>query len=65
MDLQEVNAGLMPEWKYKMKWQGLTEEEAKREVAEISGGGLSFEDEEDNLIDDASTTPNNDDLAEE
>lgn len=63
IDLQEVNAGLMPEWKYKMKWQGLTEEEAKREVAETSGGGLSFEDEEDedNPIDDASTNPNNDD----
>ena len=53
----------MPEWKYKMKWQGLTAEEAKREVAEMSGGGLSFEDEEDedNPIDDASTNTNNDD----
>ena len=31
IDLQEVNAGLMPEWKYKVKWQGMSEEEAKRD----------------------------------
>lgn len=32
IDLQEVNAGLMPEWKYKVKWQGMTEEEAKEKL---------------------------------
>ena len=49
IDLQEVNAGLMPEWKYKVKWQGMTEEEAKREVAE-STEGIGYEDidEDDN-----------------
>lgn len=49
IDLQEVNAGLMPEWKYKVKWQGMTEEEAKREVAESSEGiGYDDIDEDDN-----------------
>ena len=39
----------MPEWKYKVKWQGMTEEEAKREVAE-STEGIGYEDidEDDN-----------------
>ena len=46
IDLQEVNAGLMPEWKYKVKWQGMTEEEAKREVAE-SSEGIEYDDEDD------------------
>ena len=46
IDLQEVNIGLMPEWKYKMKWQGLTEQQAKAEVAESSSNGLEYDDEE-------------------
>lgn len=32
-DMQEVNTGLMPKWKYKVKWQGMTEEQAKAEIA--------------------------------
>ena len=49
IDLQEVNADLMPEWKYKVKWQGMSEEEAKREVAESSEGiGYDDIDEDDN-----------------
>ena len=47
IDLQEVNAGLMPEWKYKVKWQGMSEEEAKREVAENSDEGIEYDDEDD------------------
>ncbi|WP_286154390.1 phage portal protein [Thomasclavelia cocleata] len=47
IDLQEVNAGLMPEWKYKMKWQGLTEQQAKAEVTELSGNGLEYDDDEE------------------
>ena len=47
IDLQEVNAGLMPEWKYKVKWQGMSEEEAKREVAENSDEGIEYDDDED------------------
>ena len=45
--LQEVNADLMPEWKYKVKWQGMSEEEAKREVAENSDEGIEYDDDED------------------
>lgn len=42
-DLQEVRDGLLPEWKYKVKWQGLTEDQAK---AEVSGDkGITYEDE--------------------
>lgn len=37
MDMQEVNAGLMPKWRYAMKWQGMTEEQAKAEYSEIKG----------------------------
>lgn len=47
IDLQEVNAGLMPEWKYKMKWQGLTEQQAKAEIAESSSNGLEYDDDEE------------------
>ena len=47
IDLQEVNAGLMPEWKYKVKWQGMSEEEAKREVAENSDDGIEYDDADD------------------
>lgn len=43
IDLQEVNAGLMPKWRYKMKWQGMTEEEAKAEVEEEKERGIEFE----------------------
>ena len=43
IDLQEVNAGLMPEWKYKVKWQGMTEDEAKAEVEETKKIGIEFE----------------------
>ena len=32
-DMQEVREGLMPKWKYKVKWQGLSEEQAKAELA--------------------------------
>ena len=37
----------MPEWKYKVKWQGMSEEEAKREVAENSDEGIEYDDDED------------------
>lgn len=42
-DLQDVRDGLLPKWKYKMKWQGLSEEQAKSELSDDSG--LSYEDE--------------------
>ena len=51
IDLQEVNAGLMPEWKYKVKWQGMSEE-AKREVAENSDEGVEYDDEDDDTEED-------------
>lgn len=35
-DMQEVTVGLLPMWKYKMKWQGLTKEEALNEIEDIS-----------------------------
>lgn len=41
-DMQEVNNGLMPKWKYKVKWQGMTEEQAKAEIAEEDSGGLEY-----------------------
>lgn len=41
-DLQEVNAGLMPKHRYKMKWQGLTEDEAKEELREDVNMGIEF-----------------------
>ena len=52
IDLQEVNAGLMPEWKYKGKWQGMSEEEAKREVAENSDEGVEYDEEDDDTEED-------------
>ena len=52
IDLQEVNAGLMPEWKYKVKLQGMSEEEAKREVAENSDEGIEYDDEDDDTEED-------------
>ena len=52
IDLQEVNAGLMPELKYKVKWQGMSEEEAKREVAENSDEGVEYDDEDDDTEED-------------
>ena len=47
IDLQEVNDGLMPEWKYKVKLQGMSEEEAKREVAENSDEGIEYDDDDE------------------
>lgn len=41
-DMQEVNNGLMPKWKYKVKWQGLTEEQAKAEIADEDGEGIDY-----------------------
>ena len=35
-DLQDVSIGALPFWKYIMKWQGLTEEEAKAQAAETT-----------------------------
>ncbi|WP_300628116.1 phage portal protein [uncultured Thomasclavelia sp.] len=45
-DMQEVNNGLLPKWKYKMKWQGLTEEQAKAELQEDDStpSGLIYSD---------------------
>lgn len=43
MDMQEVTAGLLPRWRYKMKWQGLTEEQAKAEAAEEETTGIGYE----------------------
>lgn len=42
-DLQEVRDGLLPEWKYKVKWQGMTETQAKAELS--SNKGITFGDE--------------------
>ena len=42
-DLQDVRDGLLPKWKYKMKWQGLSEEQAKAELSDDSG--ILYEDE--------------------
>lgn len=42
-DLQDVRDGLLPKWKYKMKWQGLSEEQAKAELSDDIG--ISYEDE--------------------
>lgn len=41
-DMQEVNNGLMPKWKYKVKWQGLTEEQAKAEIADEVEEGIEY-----------------------
>ena len=41
----------MPEWKHKVKWQGMSEEEAKREVAE-SSEGIGYDDEDDDTEED-------------
>lgn len=45
-DLQEVRDGLMTKWEYRMKWYGETEEKAKKMIAEISGEGTGFTDDE-------------------
>lgn len=45
-DLQEVKDGLMTKWEYRMKWYGETEEKAKEMIAEISGEGTGFTDDE-------------------
>lgn len=37
MDMQEYNAGLLPKWRYAMKWQGMSEEQAKSEYPEEKG----------------------------
>ena len=42
--MQEVAAGLLPKWRYKMKWQGLTKEQAKAEVNEENEKGIEYED---------------------
>ncbi len=42
-DMQEVNNGLMPKWKYKVKWQGLTEEQAKAEIADEDETGIEYD----------------------
>ena len=44
IDMQEVAAGLLPKWRYKMKWQGLTKEQAKAEVNEENEKGIEYED---------------------
>lgn len=41
-DMQEVREGLMPKWKYKVKWQGLTEKQAKVELAAEEAKGIDF-----------------------
>ena len=41
-DMQEVREGLMPKWKYKVKWQGLTEKQAKAELAAEELQGIDF-----------------------
>lgn len=41
-DMQEVNTGLMPKWKYKVKWQGMTEEQAKAEIAYEDEAGIDY-----------------------
>lgn len=41
-DMQEVLNGLLPKWKYKVKWQGLTEEQAKAEIDEEEKTGIDF-----------------------
>lgn len=43
-DMQEVNNGLLPKWKYKVKWQGLTEEQAKAEIADENESGIEYVD---------------------
>lgn len=42
IDLQEVNAGLLPRWKYKVKWQGMSEQEAKAEEDNTNQDGVEF-----------------------
>lgn len=46
-DLQDVREGLLPKWKYKVKWQGLSEKQAKAEIEESEGGGIGFDDDGD------------------
>lgn len=41
-DLQEVNAGLMQKWEYRVKWYGDDEQTAKAVLSESAPGGLSF-----------------------
>ena len=53
-DLQDVREGLLPKWKYKVKWQGLSEEQAKAELKSEESTGISFpgEDEIDDIPED-------------
>ena len=46
-DLNDVNAGLMAKWEYRVKWYGEDEDSAKMMVDEINGSapGLTFGDE--------------------
>ena len=37
-DMQQVREGLLPKWKLKVKWQGLSEKQAKAELAEEAQG---------------------------
>ena len=44
-DMQAVREGLLPKWKFKVKWQGLSEEQAKAELAETDHlTGIIFSD---------------------
>lgn len=45
-DLQEVRDGIKAAWEYRVKWYGETEEKAKAMIAEISGEGTEFTDDE-------------------
>ena len=43
--MQAVREGLLPKWKFKVKWQGLSEEQAKAELAETDHlTGIIFSD---------------------
>lgn len=45
LDMQKVNVGLMPKWKFNVKWEGMTEQQAKKECGIKEG--ISFEEESD------------------
>lgn len=49
-DLQDVREGLLPKWKYKVKWQGISEEQAKAELGSEESGGITFPG--DDILDD-------------
>lgn len=46
-DLQDVREGLLPKWKYKVKWQGLSENQAKAELKSEEARGISFPGDEE------------------